>query len=101
MTLEEKLNQFAAVVEADQKNDLRQCGLDCQANLDNCKAKVVMGKKYAKVDVGTSGKYMVEIDTQKIFGIKGYGVIHRGHYYGTLDETDQLYWGRFHAQRKV
>jgi len=40
---------------------------------------------------------MVEISTEKIYGIKAYGVIHRGHYYGTLDEIDQWYWGDYTA----
>lgn len=35
---------------------------------------------------------MVERSTGKIYGIIGYGKIHKGHYYGTLDEIDQWYW---------
>lgn len=58
------------------------------------------GLKYVKVDVGASGKYMVEISTEAIYGIKGYGQIHRGHYYGTLDTIDQYYWGDYTAQRR-
>ena len=38
------------------------------------------------LDVGNSGKYMIENETEKIYGIKAYGVIHRGHFFGTLDE---------------
>jgi hypothetical protein len=32
-----------------------------------------------------------------IFGIKGYGQIHRGHYYGTLDTIENWYWGDYAA----
>ena len=58
------------------------------------------GRKYTRVNVGDSGAYMVVNDTGEIFGIKGYGVIHRGHRYGTLDTIEQYYWGEY-AARKV
>jgi len=47
---------------------------------------IKQGRKYDKVDVGSSGKYMVEKSTHQVYGIKAYGVIHRGHYFGTLAE---------------
>ena len=58
------------------------------------------GRKYTKVDVGTSGAYMVVNETGEIFGIKAYGVIHRGHQYGTLDTINNFYWGGYTATRK-
>ena len=60
--------------------------------------KVILGRKFTKIDVGTSGKYMVD-EIGNIYGIKAYGVIHRGHYYGTLDTVDQYYWGDYTAVR--
>lgn len=65
-----------------------------------CDVTVKPGRKYTKVDVGTSGKYMVDNDTGEIFGIKAYGVIHRGHRYGTLDTTDEWHWGGYVAVPK-
>lgn len=62
--------------------------------------KIKPGSKYVKVDVGESGKYMVEVSSGNIFGIKGYGVIHRGHYYGNLDTINQYYWGGYIASMK-
>ena len=61
---------------------------------------VFPGKKYDKVDVGRSGKYMVDADGN-IFGIKVYGVIHRGHRYGTLETTQDWNWGGYVAARKT
>lgn len=61
--------------------------------------KVVAGKKYIKVDVGTSGKYMIVWATGEIFGIKAYGVIHRGHQYGTLDTINEWFWGGYTATK--
>ena len=65
-------------------------------NSDPPKVTIKPGKKYIKVDVGSSGKYMVDADCN-IFGIKGYGVIHRGHKYGTLDTIDNYQWGYYTA----
>ena len=59
------------------------------------------GVKYIKIDRGMSGKYMVEVSTGNIYGIKAYGVIHRGHQYGTLDTINDWYWGDYIAQRRV
>lgn len=60
---------------------------------------IKMGRKYANVDRGTSGCYMVELDTGAIYGIKGYGVIHRGHSYGTLDTLADWDWSGYQARK--
>jgi hypothetical protein len=60
---------------------------------------VVPGPKYTKVDIGPegnrSGKYMVDNATGVIYGIKGYGRVHKGHVYGTLDTVNDWYWGGY------
>lgn len=61
------------------------------------RARIVPGRIYTKVDVGESGKYMVVNETGEIFGIKAYGVIHRGHRYGTLDTIGDYDWGGYTA----
>ena len=61
--------------------------------------KIKMGRKYANVDVGSSGRYMIELSTGAIYGIKAYGVIHRGHAYGTLDTVDAYDWGGYVANK--
>ncbi len=63
--------------------------------LRDATTKIRAGRKYTKVDVGASGKFMVVNETGKIFGIKAYGVIHRGKRYGTLDTINQYYWGNY------
>jgi hypothetical protein len=94
-----KIEVFAKLVEAQQidryKHEfdnhdealIKQC----------CSTKVIFGPKYTKVNVGGSGKYMVVNETGEIFGIKGYGVIHRGHAYGTLDTINEWFWGGYKA----
>lgn len=49
---------------------------------------VTVGRKYIKVDVDRCGVFMVDRDGS-IFGIKGYGKIHFGHNYGTLDNINK------------
>lgn len=63
-----------------------------------CATHFHIGKKWARVDVGTSGKYMVDMATGEIVGIKGYGVPHLGHRYGTLDTLYAWDWSGYHAR---
>jgi len=57
------------------------------------------GKRWAKIDVGSSGKYMVEMTTGEILGIKGYGTPHPGHRYGTLETTAEYDWSGYAARK--
>lgn len=82
----------------DTQERLKRDGLACQCNLDNAICRYKDGKKYIKIDIGTSGRYMVDQEGN-IYGIKAYGVIHRGHYFGTLDTIDQYFWGDYTARR--
>jgi len=96
--MKEKLEAFRAKVEADQIAGLKAQGYN-PAHHDH-RTRVVMGRKYAKVDVGTSGKYMVDLATGEIFGIKAYGVIHRGYCFGTLDTIDDFDWSGYRGVKK-
>ena len=95
----EKIKAFAALVE---KETLDQIIKRYGSNLGNERAhltSIIPGKKFVKVDVGASGKYMVDPDGN-IFGCKAYGVIHRGHQYGTLDTIADWYWGGYVGVRR-
>jgi hypothetical protein len=98
--LETRIAAFAAVLEADTIRGLHERGVGCQANIDNSKTSVKYGGKYARVDIGGSGRYMVELSTGNIYGIKAYGVIHRGHLYGTVDTVNRWDWSRYYATPK-
>lgn len=97
-----KIGLFATALEADQRTEyLRRWPTAPLAMLDHyCTVKIVPGIKYTKINIGDSGKYMVENETGKIFGIKAYGVIHRGHQYGTLDTINEWWWGDYTARPK-
>ena len=99
--MKDKIIAFAQLLEADQIRGLHDRQVACQANIDNCKVKVKFGQKYVKVDVGSSGKFMVEVSTGNIFGIKAYGQIHRGHFYGTLDTINDYDWSHYYPKHKT
>jgi hypothetical protein len=95
MTQQDKLQTLANLITAQQVDRLKQDRLCCQANLDNAKTKIIPGIKYTKIDIGGSGRFMIDEDGE-IYGIKAYGVIHRGHHYGNLDTIDAWYWGEYY-----
>ena len=99
MTLEE----FAEVITQQQQARLVEQGLDCEANMVGAVAHVVPGgKKYTKIDLGRGqGKFMVEIATGIIYGIKAYGQVHKGHMYGTLETVDEWFWGDYYPSRRA
>ena len=99
--MENKLKQLCEKITKESIERLIFTKLDCQCNRDNVITHYITGKKYTKVDVGTSGRYMVDNVTQEIFGIKAYGVINKAHFYGTLDTIEDYFWGDFKAFKKV
>lgn len=96
----DKLEAFAELLEREQIEELGRRGLACQGNLANCRVRIIPGRKYTRVNVGTSGKYMIVNDTGEIYGIKAYGVIHRGHRYGMLETINEWYWGEYVGRLK-
>lgn len=96
------VQEFADLVENDQHRRYQQTFQGSKDDLVTraCSTVVKPGPKYTKVDVGRSGKYMVVNETGQIFGIKAYGVIHRGHQYGTLETIHDWYWGEYTAIRR-
>lgn len=101
MTHEQKLQRFAELLH---QAKLERFGRDYPGSKEfmerECAVHIRPGTKYTKVDIGTSGVYMVDAEGH-IYGIKGYGVIHRGHYYGTLDEIEQWNWGPYQAFKRA
>lgn len=103
MTREERIQAFADLLQQEQFAELakRQPVLSAIPGYKEQYhgVRVIPGKKYVKVDVGTSGKYMIEGEI--VFGIKAYGVIHRGHQYGTLDTINEWDWSGYVGVKKA
>lgn len=96
--MNELIEQFAKTVETQHIERLKAEGLDNEHVLNMYKAKVIPGKKYTKVDLGSSGKFMIDAEGN-IFGIKAYGVIHRGHNYGNLSTINQYDWSDYYPRK--
>lgn len=96
--METKLKALCDKITKEGQEHLTKNGLACQCNLDNAMAHYHIGKKYARVDIGTSGRYMIDQEGN-IYGIKSYGVIHKGHQYGTLDTINDYNWGDYKAYK--
>lgn len=107
--MNDKLEAFRALVETDtrrrfaedwERDKARGMNYPLSIHEPQMVCKVKIGRKYANVDVGASGAYMVEMATGSIYSIKGYGVIHRGHYFGTLDTIAEWNWGGYRAVKR-
>jgi len=99
--MKEKLEALAKMMKEQSIEKLRRIGLDCETNVKNCEVTIVDGRKYTKMDMGSSGRLMVENETGIIYGIKGYGQVHKGHRYGTLDTIDSYYWGDYYPMKRT
>lgn len=95
----DKIEIFAERVKKEQQERMYKEGFTDQRVVESAtNYRIIPGKKYTKVDIGQSGKFMIE--GEDIYGIKAYGVIHRGHYYGTLNTLDQYHWGYYRPVKK-
>lgn len=98
--LASKIEEFARLLRLEQKAEYEKRWPGLATSLPReCLVKISSGRKYVRVDVGPSGKYMID-GAGNIFGIKAYGVIHRGHQYGTLDTIHEWDWSGYTAVRK-
>ncbi|MBE9572406.1 MAG: hypothetical protein IMF11_17400 [Proteobacteria bacterium] len=98
--MKDKLRAFADLIHSDIAGVVqkRYPGLNAEYV---AQVNIRPGRNYTKVDVGTSGKYMVVNDTGEIFGIKTYGVIHKDKRYGTLDTINDYFWGEYAPIKKL
>lgn len=96
------VEQFAAIVLEQRQAKLRA---DYPTSPQWEWETVEAGPKYTKVNVGPhgnmSGKYMVENATGIIYGIKGYGQVHKGHRYGTLETVEEWDWSGYVGRKRA
>jgi hypothetical protein len=93
-----EINGFVQKLHQEQIERIKKDYPALDAELEG-KISVHHGRKYIRVDVGLSGKYMID-QVGNIYGIKAYGVPHFGKRYGNLETIDQFYWGNYSAERK-
>ena len=83
-TVDARVLDFAAGIEAAELAGMIRRKCDCESNRQSIKTRIVQGKKYTRVDIGTSAAYMID-QVGNIYGCKGYGIVNTLHRYGTLD----------------
>jgi len=98
--MEDKIIELCNLITKEQQERLRITKLDCEANLKYALTSYIINRKYTYINIGTSGRYMIDNTSGEIYGIKGYGAIHRGHFFGTLETINQYYWGDYRAYKK-
>ena len=94
---ERKIAQLALLLQ--EEHNARLAAKYSHAQRDD--AQIRPGRVYTKIDIGGSGKLMIDNKTGEIFGIKGYGQVHKGHRYGTLDTTGAFYWGEYYPRERT
>lgn len=96
------VNEFAELVLKQQRERITRDYSQWQADAET--VEVILGRVYTKVNLGPahnmSGKFMIEIATGRIYGIKGYGQVHKGRFYGTLDTVDEWDWSDYSPDRR-
>lgn len=95
----QKIEAFGMLVQSDTTERMTKDGFGSQIAI-HARVTIKPGNKYTKVDVGSSGKYMVEMASGNIFGIKAYGQVHKGHWFGTVDTTGEYFWGEYSPSKK-
>jgi hypothetical protein len=95
--MNEKLQKLCEKITKESQEYLIKRNLGCEGNLKEAISHYHIAKKYTRIDIGGSGRYMVVNDTGEIYGIKAYGVIHKGHFFGTLDTIEAYFWGDYRA----
>ena len=97
------INELAALVLEQARAELARKGYHSQASSE--KVRIIPGPKYTKIDRGPehnmSGMLMIENATGCIYGIKGYGKVHKGHCYGTLATAGAWFWGEYYPRRRT
>ncbi len=96
----EALERFARELNAAQVRGLHESGITYDGCEKTVEVHIHPGRVYDRVDIGISGRYMVEKSTGGIFGIKVYGSIDRRKRFGTLDTIDAYEWKHFWGERR-
>ena len=94
-----KLEELRRLIESDQISCLIAKNYACDANILGVKVSIKPRKKYIAIDIGDSGRYLVDNTTGEIYGIKGYGTPNKAHKFGTTDTIYDYHWGDYLAHK--
>lgn len=94
------LEKFTTMLEAQQIERLEHHGLACPANIEGARVTASIGKRYAKVMVGSSVRYFVAMYTYNIYASASRTVPNRNRFFGTLHTIADFNWGAYEAFAK-
>jgi hypothetical protein len=83
--VEDYYKKYTAEHNAWDKKQGGEGNVDYHIHKQSWQVKVKPGVKYTKINVGDSGKFMVDNETGGLYFIKGYGVIDKKKYFGTVE----------------
>lgn len=66
----------------------------------DCTVTEIWKHKYVYLNIGGSGRYMIENSTGIIFGIQAYGKVNRRKQFGTLDTITDYNWGGYWTRER-
>jgi len=91
--VEDYYKKFTAHFNDRDKKQGKERNVDYHIHEREWQVDVKPGKNYIKIDVGSSGKFMVD-ENNGLYFIKGYGVIDKKKYFGKLENLikDQNKW---------
>jgi|SRR5208337_668989 len=98
--VQEKIRKLTSLIDKEQKINCERESPGMVMYGDTYLSKSKSGSKYTKVDVGRSGKYVVDNQTGIIYGIKAYGVPNLNKYRISLDDIDKYWWGDYDPHMK-
>jgi hypothetical protein len=96
-----RLNKLKELIEI--QTELRdiQNGYTSLVHAPDWEVTIVPRRKYTLINIGRSARYVIENATGIIYGCKAYGVVHKGHVYGTLNTIEEWNWGGYTAIKRI
>lgn len=71
-TIKAQIQELKQIVQTEELLDLKVSKVDCEGNRQGVKVSIKPKQKYTYLDVGTSGRYLIE-QNGTVWGIKAYG----------------------------
>lgn len=98
--LTEGLEKLAFTIQHETIERLEADKLDCPANIENARVTVSMGRKFAKIIIGTGVRYFVRLTDGEIFASASRNAPNFNRSFGTLWTVDDFTWGEYEARAK-
>jgi len=89
-----KIQQLGAIIESHLSS--RKYNVLLDLNITEPLVQIQFGRKYAKISVAGSIRYVIDCASEMIHGTKSNGSIDKNVKYTTLNNISGYHWGGFH-----